>query len=70
MTNSLKLRALMLEKGYTQGQLAKLLGISEQSMNYKINNKREFKAGEIKAITELLEIQNINEIFFTNDVDL
>lgn len=65
MPNTLKLRALMLEKGYTQGQLAKLLGISEQSMNYKINNKREFKAKEIKAIIELLGINDVKEIFLT-----
>lgn len=33
MTNTLKLKALMVEKGFTQEQLAKKLGISEQSLN-------------------------------------
>lgn len=72
LTNTLKLRALMLEKGFTQGQLAKLLEISEQSLNYKINNKREFKASEIKTLVSLLHIpmEEVDRIFFAADVDL
>ena len=72
LTNTLKLRALMLEKGFTQGQLAKLLEISEQSLNYKINNKREFKASEIKTLVNLLHIpmEEVDRIFFAADVDL
>lgn len=64
MTNTLKLKALMVEKGFTQEQLAKKLGISEQSLNYKINNKREFKASEITIMIDLLKITNVSEIFF------
>lgn len=70
MTNTLKLKALMVEKGFTQEQLAKKLGISEQSLNYKINNKREFKASEIQALTKILDVQNVDSIFFACDVDL
>ncbi|MCE5342637.1 MAG: helix-turn-helix domain-containing protein [Eubacteriales bacterium] len=68
MTNTLKLRALMLEKGFTQGQLAKTLGISEQAMNQKINNKREFKASEIATLLEVLSVENIGEVFFNPEV--
>lgn len=64
MTNTLKLKALMVEKGFTQEQLAKKLGISEQSLNYKINNKREFKASEIQALTKILDVQDVDSIFF------
>lgn len=70
MTNTLKLKALMVEKGFTQEQLAKKLGISEQSLNYKINNKREFKASEIQALTKILDVQDVDLIFFARNVDL
>lgn len=72
MTNTKKLRALILERGLTQEQVAAHLGITPASLNYKINNKREFKASEIKALVELLNIPNedVTGIFFTRDVDL
>lgn len=64
MTNTLKLKSIMVEKGFTQAELAKALNISEQSLNYKINNKREFKASEITMLIKLLSITNVSEIFF------
>lgn len=72
MTNTKKLRALILECGLTQEQVAAHLEITPASLNYKINNKREFKASEIKALVELLNIPNedVTGIFFTRDVDL
>lgn len=72
MTNTKKLRALILECGLTQEQVAAHLGITPASLNYKINNKREFKASEIKSLVELLNIPNedVTGIFFTRDVDL
>lgn len=72
MTNTKKLRALILERGFIQEQIAAHLGITTASLNYKINNKREFKASEIHALIELLEIkdEDVNGIFFALDVDL
>lgn len=72
MTNTKKLRALILERGFIQEQIAAHLGITTASLNYKINNKREFKASEIHALIELLEIkdEDVNGIFFAFDVDL
>lgn len=66
MTNTKKLRALILERGFIQEQVAAHLGITTTSLNYKINNKREFKASEIHALIELLEIkdEDVNGIFF------
>ncbi len=71
MTNTPKLKAIMVEKGYTQADLAKLLNISEQTMNYKINNRREFKASEIQMLIKILEIpsEQVDGIFFVHDVD-
>ena len=70
MTNTLKLKALIMERGFTQEEVAKRLGISVQSLNYKINNKREFKASEIQALTKILDVQDVDSIFFARDVDL
>ena len=72
MTNTKKLRALILERDLTQEQVAAHIGITPASLNYKINNKREFKASEIKALVELLNIsgEDVSMIFFAHDVDL
>ena len=42
-----KLIGRMKELGYTQASLAKRLGISECSLNFSLNNKRNFKQDEI-----------------------
>lgn len=68
MTNTLKLKALIMEHGFTQEEVAKRLGISAQSMNAKINNKREFKASEITIMIDLLKITDISAIFFNQKV--
>lgn len=73
MTDTLKLKALMLLQGFTQEDLAKYLGLSKQTINMKLNNKRSFKLSEIAKICELLKIDNVQErflIFFADKVDL
>lgn len=73
MTNTLKLKALLLLNGLNQEDLAKYLGLSKQAINMKINNKRAFRLTEISKICDLLKIDNVQErfaIFFVNDVDL
>ena len=71
LTNSNELRAALTRKGMTQEQVAEALGITTATLNYKINNKREFKTSEVKALVDLLEIkkEDIDKIFFANDVD-
>ena len=66
MTNSNELRAAITRKGMTQEQVAEALGITTATLNYKINNKREFKTSEVKALVDLLEIkkEDIDKIFF------
>lgn len=73
MTDTLKLKALMLLQGFTQEDLAKYLGLSKQTINMKLNNKRSFKLSEIAKICDLLKIDNVQErflIFFADRVDL
>lgn len=64
MTATNKLKAKMVEAGITQAELAKILGISYQAMNYKINNRSEFKVSEIEAAASALKIRNKDEYFF------
>ena len=64
MTATNKLKAKMVEAGITQAELAKILGISYQAMNYKINNRSEFKVSEIEAVASALKIRNKDEYFF------
>lgn len=58
----------MKECNYTQEKLAKSLGISECSVNFSLNNKRNFRQDEIMKITELLNIPKtkIEEYFFAH----
>lgn len=70
MTNSKELEVAITRAGITKRELAKKLGLSEMGLYKKINNITEFKASEIKALVELLNIEDINEIFFANKVEL
>lgn len=70
MTDTNKIKQILISKGLTQAKAAKLLGISPQSFNMKINNKREFTVKEINAMTVLFNISDPFAIFFAFDVDL
>ena len=71
MTNTMKLRAAITENGLNQEQVAKMLGLSLNTFNYKVNNRYEFKASEIKKLIVLLHLScdDVMKIFFTDDVD-
>ncbi len=64
MTATNKLRSLIVERGMTQSFVAEKLGISPQSLSYKINNRVEFKASEIETLCSLLSIKDKDSIFF------
>ena len=66
MTNTNKLKALFVESGLTQAEVAEQLHITPQSLNEKINNKREFWASEIKYLISLFKLtpDRVVEIFF------
>lgn len=65
--NPKKVKGLAYENGMTQGDLAKLLGLSQTGMSLKFNGKADFKAGEIAAIATKLKVTP--EVFFTLIVD-
>ena len=57
MVNSDKLKGIMREKRMTQADAAKLLGLSECSVNQKINNVRPFFLDEAEKLANALEIR-------------
>lgn len=63
-TNSNLLRGKIVEKGYRQKDVAKLIGITYQSFSDKINNKSSFKVSEIIKLCELLDIADKDSYFF------
>lgn len=61
------LRSIMVLHNETNGDLAKILDISEASVSAKINEKNtEFKQGEIAAICKHYDLtdKQIKDIFF------
>nr|DAW44220.1 MAG TPA: Protein of unknown function (DUF739) [Caudoviricetes sp.] len=64
-----KLLGLMRERGFTQEKLAKTIGISECSMNFSLNNKRNFRQDEISKISGALGIPvgKIEDYFFNHN---
>lgn len=54
--NANLLKGKMAEAGYTQGALAKAVGMAPQSFNRKINGKRQFTVGEALKVCEVLNI--------------
>lgn len=69
MTSTNKLKGKITEMGYNQESIAKKLGISTASLNYKVNNKRPFNSDEMFKLCDILEIDNPKEYFFTANVD-
>ncbi|MEB8416353.1 helix-turn-helix domain-containing protein [Enterococcus casseliflavus] len=70
--NKKKLRILLLENDDNQGKLAEYLGISQQTLSKKINEKEgaEFSQTEIKLIKEKynMSAEEVDEIFFAHCV--
>ena len=72
MTNTALLKKKIQERGVKLGFLAERLNTSYHWLKQKIENKRDFKAWEIIAMCEALEITDISErdrIFFAQNVE-
>ena len=69
--NSLMLKSVMTLHNDTNKDLAKFLGLSEQSVCNKINeNGTEFKLGEIRKIKDRYQLSPavVDTIFFNKEV--
>ncbi len=64
MMKTAKLKGLLAERGMTQQELAKSIGLSTKSVNAKINGKVDITVAEAVAISKVLEIKNPGAIFF------
>lgn len=70
MTDTELFQRFVVKKGLKYGYLARCLGISRASLWMKINNTSEFKASEIAALSELLNltVYERDAIFFASEV--
>ena len=66
--NANLLRGKMAEKGFSQEKLSSAIGISSMSLSRKMSGKRDFRLGEVAKICSVLEIDNVSEIFFDQNV--
>lgn len=57
--NAALLRGKMAEAGFSQRKLASFIGISPNSINRKLNGKREFTIGEAIAISTCLHLSDV-----------
>lgn len=67
LTDSKELRRIIRNKGLKLKFVAEKLGLSPYGLSRKIDNKQEFKTGEIAVLCELLEITSLEHkesIFF------
>lgn len=64
MNNNL-FKAALAKEGYTQGRLAKEMGISNSTLIRK-KKTDTFTTAEAEKIVAILKIPNPNEIFFDN----
>lgn len=71
MTNSELLSEVISEFGITIKALSKRIGITREGFYKKLNNETEFKASEISAIQQILQLTNEkrDEIFFGEKVE-
>ena len=56
--NSNLLKGSIVASGMTQGQAAKLFGMSQNSLSRKMLNKREFTLGETIKIKDVLHLSD------------
>ena len=66
LVDTKKIKALLVENGYTQSEIAKKLGISITSFSRKVNNKTQFNLSEAFLLKKELKILNMEQVFFIN----
>lgn len=61
-----KLRAAFVERGLTQTEVARMIGVNVSTLNRKLNNNcgDKITLGEARAIAEKLHIEHPERIFF------
>ncbi len=67
MVDTLKIKALVVERGMTQTEVAKKLGMSNKVW-YDRMSKKKFDSEEMYNLIHILDIKNPTEIFFADNV--
>jgi DNA-binding XRE family transcriptional regulator len=67
MIDTAKLKGKIVERGYTQQDVAYIIGKTPKTFYAKMK-KGVFDSNEISAMVEALAIENPTEIFFANKV--
>jgi len=67
MVDTLKIKALVVERGMTQTEVAKKLGMSNKVW-YDRMNKKKFDSEEMYNLIHILNIDNPTPIFFADNV--
>ena len=67
MINTAKLRGLITERGTSQRQLAKMLGMTDKTFYTKMR-KGVFDSDEIQQMISILCIENPIDVFFAPNV--
>ena len=73
MTDSEKLKAIIAERGYELRNVAELMDLSAKELQLRVDNRKEFRSGEVAALCDILDNYSVDEkrdIFFTNEDDL
>ena len=71
MTDTKEFEMALLKAGKTKADIARLLGVSLQTIYNKLNNVVDFKSREIIAIAKFLNLSKSKRdvIFFAKQVD-
>lgn len=70
MVNTLKVKARMVEFGFTQQDVAKALKLASSTVSQKLNNVRPMYLKEADILADMLKIDTMQfgEYFFTSNI--
>ena len=57
MEQSNKIRAVLMEKGYTIASFSRKIGVSESALRRKIEGKVDFRTVDIRKFVDVLKLQ-------------
>lgn len=72
MTDTIRLKEIIKNRGLKMKYVAEYLGLSPYGFQLKVENKQEFKTSEVAALCDLLAIEDLDEkerIFFAEKDD-
>ena len=69
MINKNLLKAKIVERGFTQTQVRKIMGLADNTFSFKVNGKKEFFNDEIQQLQQILKLSNdeLLSIFYPNE---